>query len=203
MSDANAPAAPARRLANPAAFFAAIRPTFGGTMSPTQVAGCETKLTIFGTAGAPLAFIAYALATSFWETAHTMQPVREIGLGKGKPYGVPGKHGGQVAYGRGDVQLTWDANYERADRELGLNGALVANYDLALVPAVSAQVMLYGMKEGWFTGKRLIDYLPTAGRATLAQFVAARRIINGQDRAQSIAAIALNFQDALVTGDWA
>lgn len=203
MPNAKALAVPPRALADPSAFFVAIRPAFGGAMSPTQVAGCETKLRIFGAAGSPLAFIAYGLATSFWETGRTMQPVREVGLGKGKPYGVPGKHRGQVAYGRGDVQLTWDANYERADRELGLNGALLANFDLALTPAISAQVMLYGMADGWFTGERFADYLPSTGKATLEQFVAARRIINGQDRAQSIGAIALNFQDALQAGHWA
>lgn len=203
MLDGKPPAAHPRALANGAAFFTAIRPTFGGTMSPTQVAGCETKLRIFGKAGSPLAFIAYGLATSFWETAHAMQPVREVGQGRGCAYGAPGCHNGQVAYGRGDVQLTWDRNYERADRELGLNGALIANYDLALTPAVSAQIILYGMTEGWFTGKRLADYLPTAGKASLNQFVAARHIINGTDRAQSIGAVALNFQDALVAGGWA
>ena len=202
MPDGKPPAALSRGLANSAAFFKAIRPTFGGSMLGTQVTGCETKLHVLGAGGTPLAFAAYCLATSFWETAQTMQPVREIGHGAGKPYGLPGKHHGQIAYGRGDVQLTWDVNYERADRELGLNGALLANYDLALSPAVSAQIMLRGMLEGWFTGKRLADYLPGSGKGSLNQFIAARRIINGQDRAQSIGAIAMNFQDALLAVGW-
>lgn len=203
MPDAKAPAAPARALANPAAFYATIRSTFGGTMTTAQVTGCAAKLAAFGAVRAPLAFVAYALATSFHETSQTMQPVPEIGRGRGCAYGQPGCHAGQIAYGRGDVQLTWDYNYARADRELGLNGALIANYALALRPDISAQIMVRGMTEGWFTGKRLVDYLPASGKATLAQFVAARRIINGTDRAQSIAAIALNFQDALVAGGWA
>ncbi|MFH7264110.1 hypothetical protein ACHWGJ_29120, partial [Klebsiella pneumoniae] len=67
-----------------------------------------------------------------------MQPVTEIGRGGGKPYGKPGKHGGQVPYGRGDVQLMWDGNYETADDELGLKGALLANFDLALDTEISA-----------------------------------------------------------------
>jgi hypothetical protein len=31
----------------------------------------------------------YILATDFWETGRTTQPVREIGQGKGKSYGAP------------------------------------------------------------------------------------------------------------------
>jgi hypothetical protein len=63
------------------------------------------------------------LATSFWETDRKMGLVPEIGLGRAKAYG---KHAGQIAYGSGDVQLTWDYNDERAYEELGLNGELIA-----------------------------------------------------------------------------
>lgn len=204
MPTAPAPAGPApRALATPAAFFVRIRPLFGGSLTSPQVSGTGQKLTALGGAGAPLAFAAYALATSFWETAQKMQPVEEIGRGKGRAYGVPGKHRGQIAYGRGDVQLTWDYNYARADRELGLAGALIADYALALRPDVSARIMVEGMLEGWFTGKKLADYLPKIGIASIEQFKAARRIINGVDRAAQIAAIALVFQDALADGGWA
>ena len=51
-----------------------------------------------------------------------MQPIAEYGKGKGRKYGVPGRNRGQVAYGRGYVQLTWDDNYERADKEIGAGG---------------------------------------------------------------------------------
>ncbi len=197
------PAAPTRALRTPAAFFTALRPLFGGSLTTSQVAGIEAKLLAFGDARAPLAWVAYGLATSWWETAHTMQPVREIGQGRGCAYGAPGCHGGQIAYGRGDVQLTWDHNYERADRELGLHGALIADYDLALRPDISARIMVEGMIEGWFTGRTLGDCLPTTGRAGLAAFVKARAIINGSDHAAQIAAAAATFQDALVAGGWA
>lgn len=203
MTTASQPAlASLRALGKPAAFFARVRPLFGGTLKAAQVAGMEGKLDAFGVVGAPVAYVAYGLATSFHETAQTMQPVREIGRGKGKAYGLPGKHRGQIAYGRGDVQLTWDRNYARADAELGLKGALIANYDMALDTAISARIMVEGMLEGWFTGKRLADYLPASGFATLAQFGAARRIINGADRASQIAAVAAVFQDALADGAW-
>lgn len=205
MTTAPAPAIAApRALARPKAFFDRIRPMFmGGTINAAQLAGIQCKLDAFGAAGCPIAYVAYGLATSFWETAQTMRPVPEIGRGRGKAYGVPGKHGGQIAYGRGDVQLTWDYNYAKADAELGLKGALIGNYDRALEPMISARIMVEGMLEGWFTGKRLANYLPSTGFATLAQFTQARRIINGTDRAAQIAALAAQFQDALADGGWA
>lgn len=189
-------------LAAPGAFYTAIRPLFNGALRASQFTGIEAKLKAFGAIGSPIAWIAYGLATSFWETAHTMQPVEEIGRGRGRAYGVPGHNAGQIAYGRGDVQLTWDRNYERADRELGLRGALIADYRLALRPDISARIIVEGMTEGWFTGRKFADYLPIAGRATRARFEAARRIINGTDRAAAIAAVALAFQDALTAGRW-
>ena len=196
------PARPAHGLASPDKFFASIRPLFG-TMTKAQVEGIQAKLAAFAVIGAPLAYVAYGLATSFYETAQRRQPIPEIGRGRNYPYGKPGKHGGQVAYGRGDVQLTWDYNYERADDELGLKGALTSNYDRALETDISVQIMVLGMTEGWFTGKRFASYLPAKGPATTVQFTSARRIINGIDRADKVAGYAMSFQAALVAEGWA
>ena len=63
--------------------------------------------------------------------------------------------------------------------------------------------MVRGMEEGWFTGKKLADYLPALGTASLEQFQQARRIINGTDKAPEIAKIAATFQSGLAAGDWA
>jgi hypothetical protein len=49
-------------------------------------------------------------------------------------------------YGRGFVQLTWEANYKRADEALGLNGALIANPDMALKPDIAAKSSSRGME---------------------------------------------------------
>ena len=194
--------APMRGLAEPARFFDHMRsgPPLGPTLSQGEVAGCERILAACAAAGFPLAWAAYALATSVHETAGTLAPVREYGKGAGKVYGKPGRNGGQIAYGRGDVQLTWDENYERADRELALNGALVADYDLALDPKVSARVLVAGMEGGWFTGKGLRLFLPQIARRE--QFVAARKIVNGTDKAELIAGYAQTFQAALQAGGW-
>ncbi len=202
VSPAKTSARPAHGLASPDKFFAAIRPLFG-SLTTAQVEGIQAKLAAFAAAGSPIAFVAYGLATSFHETARKMQPVPEIGRGRGKPYGKPGKHGGQIAYGRGDVQLTWDYNYEKADDELGLKGALTSNYDRAMETEISASIMVLGMTEGWFTGKSFASYLPAKGVATPKQFTSARRIINGVDRAGLVAGYAMTFQAALVAGGWA
>ncbi len=93
--------------------------------------------------------------------------------------------------GRGFVQLTWENNYKRAAKELRV--ALDKDPTIALNPIVAAQVAVVGMKEGWFTGKKLSDYI-TIKRS---DFRNARRIINGLDKASEIAAYAHQYDDAL------
>ncbi len=198
---ASAPVAPAPRAFDEAAFFDALRGSkaLGPTLSADEVEGCQAIVGACRGAGYGLAWTAYALGTAYHETAATMRPIREYGRGKGRRYGQPGKHG-QVAYGRGYVQLTWDYNYEKADAKLGLGGRLIGNYDLALDPKVAADIMVRGMAEGWFTGKKLADFLPASGPANRTSFENSRRIINGTDKAQLIAGHALEFQRALQAG---
>ncbi len=181
-----------------AKFFDTMRAgrVLGPTLSESEVSGC--KAIIEACSGWPVAWTAYALATAYHETAGTMQPIREYGRGKGRKYGNPAKYPPNIPYGRGYVQLTGDFNYEKADNELRLGGKLIENFDLALDPAIAAQIMVRGMKEGWFTGRNLAKTLPSVGPATLAQFIASRPIINGTDRAEPIARHALEFQKGLL-----
>src|SRR3546814_1469748 len=65
-----------------------------------------------GAAHWPTICLAYGLATA-WHEAR-FEPVEEIGKGRGKAYGKPGKYG-QSQHGRGLVQVTWDSNYEWLD----------------------------------------------------------------------------------------
>lgn len=196
------PEALPRGLAKPAKFFDYVRtrPPLGPSLSAEEVTGCERILAACAAASFPVSWTAYTLATEIHETAGTLRPIREYGKGAGRKYGVPGRNMGQVPYGRGDVQLTWDDNYERADRELGLNGALIANYDLALDPAISARIIVRGMEAGWFTGKGLADYLPAV--AEPKHFIPARRIVNGTDKAELIAGYAVTIQAGLQAGEW-
>ena len=188
-------AKPRRALANPAAFFASLRSITGG-FDQKQVNIVNAVLA--SAAAWPVGWLAYALATAWHEARFT--PQREWGLGKGKPYAAPGKYG-QPQYGRGLVQLTWDRNYEWADKALGLKGTLLKNFDLALDPDLSVRILIKGMEDGAFTGRSLSRYVSDTG--TREQFVQARRIINGTDRADDIADIAVNIQAALIRGRWA
>ena len=201
-------------LANPAGFFDAMRQgLLGPTLSATEVDGCNAVLKAMD--GAPLSHTAYALATAYHETASTMQPIREYGGPTyfTRMYDVSGARpklaltngntcagDGPKYCGRGYVQLTWKANYARAGKQCGVD--LVAYPDKAMDPAVAAKIMRSGMDEGWFTGKSFNSYLPNKGRADRAQFTAARRIINGTDRAAQIADHAMKFQSALEAGGW-
>ena len=207
-------------LKNPAGFFASVRSgILGPTLDESEVEGCEAILEAMD--GAPLSHAAYALATAFLETASTMQPVAEANwlsvaareryffrmydIGGARP-GVARTLGnttpgdGVKFAGRGYVQLTGRRNYKHAGDEIGLD--LLLTPSAAMMPLAAAKIMRGGMDEGWFTGKKFADYLKPGGPAVRSQFVAARRIINIQDRAHDIAGFALQFQTALQAGGW-
>ncbi len=136
-------------------------------------------------------WLAYMLATTYWETGRTMQPIEEWGHGAGHPYGVRDPRTGQVYDGRGDVQLTWYDNYLKMSKIMGID--LVNHPELALQADVAAQIMFIGMKDGDFTGVGLPKYF----NETTDDPVDARRIINGTDHAEDIAGFHANFLAAL------
>lgn len=154
---------------------------------------------------APSEWLAYEWATAYHETARTMRPIEEYGKGKGHKYGQPDEITGETYYGRGYVQLTWKANYQRMgvqilNRNFTRGVDLVMNPDLALEPFYAFQIMDRGMRDGSFTGRRLKDYTQTAINSdTVESFnaVNARRIINGTDCANMIAGYYDNFLAAL------
>lgn len=134
--------------------------------------------------------ISYFLATIQHECANTYRPIEEIGKGKGRPYGTPTSNG-KTYYGRGFVQLTWKTNYQKAARLLGVD--LVNNPEMALEFDTAYLIAARGMREGWFTGKRLSDYISSQD----IDYVGARAIINGSDRATQIADYAKNWELAI------
>jgi putative chitinase len=178
-----------------AAFFARVRASvlFGGHLTQSQVDGFGALLDAAPSdmAAEPLA---YVLATAYHETARTLQPIEEIGRGKGKSYGIPDPATGQAYFGRGYVQLTWRTGYAKAEKELGR--PFVNRPDLALQPDLAAAILYRGMAEGWFTGKKLADYF---GHGK-ADPVGARRIVNGTDKAAQIASYYKVFLSALQAG---
>jgi hypothetical protein len=165
-----------------------------GPLSQSQVDGTEALLDEGEKRDIQLHQLAYILSTSWHETAATMMPIAEYGEGEGYEYGEPcPQYDNQVAYGRGYVQLTWYYNYEKADQELSLAGALLENFDLALDPIVASQIIFEGMLEGWFTGKKLGDYV----NDEVTDYYNARRVVNGTDKADLLAGYAESFEKAL------
>lgn len=122
--------------------------------------------------------ISYILATAYHESR--FKPVREIGLGHGRPYGVADQITHQTYYGRGFVQLTWKSNYQTFAKLLNLS--LVENPDLAMQIDCAAEIIVVGMKNGIFTGKKLSNYFTGVTNDP----VNARRIVNGSDKAELI-----------------
>ena len=153
----------------------------------------------------------YVLATTYHETAHTFKPIEEYGKGKGRKYGIiytntegvkygiAGSGGDtylysdypHLYYGRGHTQLTHWVNYKFAGEQLGID--LINNPDLALEPKHSAEILVKGSANGWFTSKKLSDYINDKSK----NYYQARRVINGLDKAQQIADIAVVFEKAL------
>lgn len=180
---------------NRKAFYDAIRAKLG-KLSQKQVDGIEALLA--ATAGLPIRHRAYLLATSWHETAATMQPITEYGgrkyfdkydtgkLAKALGNSPEADGDGYTYRGRGYVQITGRANYAKAGLALGLD--MLRNPDLALQPTVAAQILVKGCTEGWFTGKRLADY---------PDYRNMRRVVNGTDRADLIAGYAQTFEAAL------
>jgi hypothetical protein len=184
-----------------AEFFEAVRPMFGGSLSQAQVDGFKIIFEAWRKVGSGNERdLAYILATAYHETARTMQPVRETlattdakakerltkAWKSGKLPWVKSDYWSGGWFGRGYVQLTHRANYVKASEKLGID--LVSDPSKAMIPEVSALILVRGMQEGWFTGMKLAD---------AADFREARRVVNGTDCASQIAQYADAFLSAL------
>lgn len=134
---------------------------------------------------------AYVLATGFWESGRTMQPVEEAYYLGAKAEAFRRRLRYYPWFGRGLVQLTWEFNYLKAGQVLDVD--LITDPDRALDPDISVAILVQGMVEGWFTGRKLADYFG-AGRT---DYVGARRMINGTDCAAQIADIAIDYEHDL------
>lgn len=126
--------------------------------------------------------LAYVLATAYHETAHTMNPINEKGT---VAYLQSKKYWPYI--GRGYVQITWRKNYEKAGKILGVD--FVKQPDLLLLPKYAVPIIIVGMVEGWFTGKKLADYITLQK----SDFKGARRIVNGTDKADLITGYAVQY----------
>lgn len=194
-------------------FFAGVRKNpFRGRLSDGQVAGMEAILQHWRMVvpEGDQRHLAYMLATAFHETGRRMQPVRETGASSdaaairildrafaaGRLAQVKAPYwrrdeAGRSWLGRGLVQITHRRNYEKLSAATGID--LVTDPARAIDREVAVKILFVGMQQGLFTGVRLAD----AFDATTEDWVGARRIINGRDRAQTIAGYGRAFYTAL------
>ncbi len=188
---------------NRAAFFgAARRSMFPSGLSHVQVERIETLLDAVEKADWPLAYAAYALGTAHHETAK-WQHLKELGgstyfarYDGRKDLGNTQPGDGARFAGRGYVQLTGRSNYRKAGTAIGVD--LIKEPQRAEDPAIAARLLVWGMETGAYTGKACRDYLDK----TPPDYVGARRIINGTDRAEMVAGYARSFEAALVAGSY-
>ena len=191
-------------------FYDAVRsPLFAGKIAEKQVAGMEAffhewerqQLT-------DLRWLAYMLATAYHETARTMQPIEEFGKGRRLDYGKKLKMGrgpgrripyttpNKLYYGRGHTQNTWYENYEKltkAAKTQGFDWDFLNKPELLLEMEPSIWATFFGMQTGLYTGKTLLHFF----NDTTEDWRNARKIINGLDKADQIAAQAKIFFTAL------
>jgi len=109
-----------------------------------------------------------------------------------------GYQGGPNFFGRGYIQITHKSNYEKFANLLGID--LVNNPTLATEAETAAKIAVIGMRDGKFTGVGLSRYITESSQ----DYVNARRIVNGTDRAQHIANLTekwLKEVDSLIAGN--
>ncbi|PSP05212.1 MAG: hypothetical protein BRC51_05810, partial [Cyanobacteria bacterium SW_12_48_29] len=139
--------------------------------------------------------IAYILATAEHESG-LGKYMTEIASGKAyngrEDLGNTKDGDGSRFKGRGYVQLTGKSNYKNWSDILGKD--LVDKPELAAKPKIAAEILVRGMQNGSFTGKKLSDYI----NAEKQDFVNARRIVNGTDKDDKIAQDAERYYDAIV-----
>ena len=175
-------------------FFDSVRAAFG-PLSDKQVKGINVLL--YFTSSLSTSQRAYVLATAWHETARTMQPIYERGIKSyfnkyepetkiGRDLGNTMKGDGFKYRGRGFVQITGRANYNKMSSVVGVD--LVENPDKALELNNAALIIVTGMTRGMFTGKRMADYV---------SYIDMRRVVNGTDKATMIAGYANKFEFAL------
>lgn len=203
---------------NRKALFDTIKTTlFGGRLTQEQVKGIDSILNTMEKLDPR--WLAYALATAYHETGGKMVPVNENlnysakGLRvtfpkyftaadalkyERKPQAIANRayadrmgNGSEASgdgwkyRGRGLVQITGKDNYVKY--------GIADDPDKALQPDIAVAILFDGMVSGKFTGKKLSDYF---GLGT--DWVGARKIINGTDKADKIAGEAKQFYAAIL-----
>jgi len=125
--------------------------------------------------------VAYILATCYHECRFRSIPEIRAKTGT-KIWYMQEKYWHTGYYGRGFCQLTHERNYQKFSELLGVD--LVDNPDEALRPEIGAKILVIGMVQGLFSGKRLAQYFQPN---ETPRWLNARRTVNGLFHASLVA----------------
>ncbi len=138
--------------------------------------------------------LAYMLATANHESGSGLR-MEEIASGRAyegrRGLGNTQRGDGMRFKGRGYVQITGRRNYTDWSRRLGVD--LVNNPELAEQPDIAAQILVGGMRQGTFTGRRLDRYI----NGNRMDFDGARRTIGGGRGAERVSEVARRLLAAM------
>lgn len=204
-----------------ASFAAVLTAPDGLALTAGQAAGCDPLLDEWERRPAltDLRWPAYMLASVHKETGGTMQPIEDAG--QGRTCDIPLDDGGQrvrpeeqierglrgkpavptfLYHGRGYLprNLCHIQNYRRAC-EIVVDGKgvdFLHQPERALEPRIAAALVVDGMVQGLFTGFPLKRFFRADG---FEDWYDARRVIDGHDDADAVAAVAKAFHVALLT----
>lgn len=178
-------------------FYEVLRPHMNLTRG--NVYGCERLLDYIEANPMNPNIAAYAFATAWWESGQTMAPVKEAywlseDWRKRNLRYYPW-------YGRGLVQTTWEENYRKVAKLIGLpEDFFVGDPDKLLEWAYAVPALFEACKAGIYTGKSFQDYIDEQDESDAEDFKeykAARRVVNGTDKDDTIANLALHFEHAI------
>lgn len=205
-------------------FFDTVRASlFGGTMTETQVAVLDGIIDSFTGSRDQLAYImatpyhevGSALEPASENLNYTAKRMCEVWPSRFKsvtaatPFAGNAEALGNKVYGgrlgndqpgdgfryrgRGLSQITGKGMYEKFGKLMSID--LVGNPDLALQPKIASRILVVGMRDGLFTGKKLADFIKPGE----VDYVGARAIINADVKAngQKVASYANRFRSAL------
>lgn len=188
-----------------------------GPWTEAEVDGCERILNFAlhrypwkgsGTRVTPTNVLAYILATAHWE-AH-FQPVAEAW------YVYPNSFEKAEAwrkrnlryypwYGRGLVQTTWERNYRAlggllADTLDTTSQTFIDHPEKLLEWNYALWALFRALEVGLYTGKKLEDYIDDLDESDAEdrrEYINTRRTVNGTDRAERIADLAIVYEHGL------
>lgn len=170
---------------------------FGGSLSKVQVESLNYLVQRCKEFALTYPETAYVLATAYHETGYVqngkmnrdMLPIKERGS---ESYLRSKRYYPYIGYGY--VQLTWEDNFRRVGKLIGVD--LLKNPEKALEKDIASEILIKGMVFGWFTGVGFHRKCPVY-RYNHLSYVRARKIVNGTDKASSIADYAMVFEKAL------